>query len=176
MVSGEQRPPITPGSHCTKADGAIVHPQAELLFAACPWVRLVPVAGHALEGYRPRLIASVCLAYFLCNGMAEQMISFSRQPILMRRYGLDATRYQRLAAVWGAGWSVKAFIAALADTFALMGYTKRWYMLLSCVMGAGFSLGYALLPAQPSSGAPAPAFVFLTTLGKSSVDILSEGH
>ncbi|TPP54468.1 BT1 family protein [Leishmania donovani] len=176
MVSGEQKPPITQGSHRTKADGAIVHPQAESLFAACPWVRLVPVIGDALEGYGPRLIASVCLAYFLCKGVADQMIGFSRQPMLMRRYGLDATRYQRLAAVWGAGWSVKAFIAALTDTFAFMGYTKRWYMLLSCVMGAGFSLGYALLPAQPSSGAPAAVFIFLTTLGKSSVDILSEGH
>ncbi|AYU76643.1 pteridine transporter, putative [Leishmania donovani] len=176
MVSGEQKPPITQGSHRTKADGAIVHPQAKSLFAACPWVRLVPVIGDALEGYGPRLIASVCLAYFLCKGVADQMIGFSRQPMLMRRYGLDATRYQRLAAVWGAGWSVKAFIAALTDTFAFMGYTKRWYMLLSCVMGAGFSLGYALLPAQPSSGAPAAVFIFLTTLGKSSVDILSEGH
>ncbi|CBZ24349.1 putative pteridine transporter ft5 [Leishmania mexicana MHOM/GT/2001/U1103] len=176
MVSGEQKPPITQGSHRTKADGTIVHPQAESLFAACPWVRLVPVVGYAVEGYGPKLIASVCLTYVLCKGAADQIIGLSRQPMLMKRYGLDATRYQRLAAVWGAGWSVKAFIAALTDTFAFMGYTKRWYTLLSCVMGAGFSLGYALLPAQPSSGAPAAAFIFLTTLSKSSVDILSEGH
>ncbi|KAK7196332.1 putative pteridine transporter [Novymonas esmeraldas] len=159
-----------------KEDGTIVHPQAEALFAVCPWVRMIPVIGHAVEGYGPLFVVSLNTCYFLLKGVADNIIVFSRQPMLVRRFGLDGTRYQRLASLYSMGWAIKAFIAMLTDAFAFLGYTKRWYMFASCIGGAAFALGYGLLPAQPSSGNPAAAFIFLTSFGKSNVDILSEGH
>ncbi|KAG5506257.1 hypothetical protein JIQ42_07871 [Leishmania sp. Namibia] len=174
--SMEQEPPVPEDGCRIRADGAVLHPQAEALFTACPWLRRVPVVGVAMEGYGPKLITALCFTYFSCKGVAAEIIDLSLQPMFMKRYVVDAKRFQRLAAICGTGWSMKAFVAAFTDTFALMGYTKRWYMLISCILGGSFSLGYALLPAQPLSADVAAAFIFLSTFGKSSVDILSEGH
>ena len=158
------------------ANGTIVHPSAERLFAKCPWVRHIPVFGQAIEGYGPLFVLALNLAYFLCKGIADNIIAFSRQPMMVRRFGVSGARYQRLASLYSMGWAIKAFIAMLTDTFAFLGYTKRWYMFISCIGGAAFALGYGLLPAKESSANIAAGFIFLTCLGKSNVDILSEGH
>ncbi|KPA75928.1 putative folate/biopterin transporter [Leptomonas pyrrhocoris] len=157
-------------------NGTIVHPAAERLFAGCPWVRNIPVVGGAVEGYGPAFVLALCMAYFLCKGIADQIIGFSRQPMMTKRFGIDGDRYQRLASLYSMGWAIKAFIAMMTDTFAFLGYTKRWYMVISCIGGAAFALGYGLLPAKESSANIAAGFIFLTCLGKSNVDILSEGH
>ncbi|CCW72160.1 unnamed protein product [Phytomonas sp. Hart1] len=76
----------------------------------------------------------------------------------------------------GLASAMKALTAVVCDTFALFGYTKRWYMFASCVMGSAFALLYALLPANPSSGDIAASFIFLSYYGIANVDILSEGY
>ncbi|CCW71399.1 unnamed protein product [Phytomonas sp. Hart1] len=96
--------------------------------------------------------------------------------MLRTRFGIDAARYQRLTGILTMGWSIKAFTAVICDTFAFLGYTKRWYMFVSCVVGSVFALFYGLLPAKPSSGNIAAAFVFLSSYGKANVDVLSEGY
>ncbi|KAG5510691.1 hypothetical protein GH5_06908 [Leishmania sp. Ghana 2012 LV757] len=153
-----------------------VHPEAASLFAKCPWMRHIPIFSEATEGYGPKVVVSLGMCYFLCKGTADQLIGYSRQPMFMTRYGIDGQRYQRLAGISTMGWSIKALTAMLCDGFAFLGYTKRWYMLISCVAGAAFALVYGLLPAKPASADIAAAFVFLCSYGKANVDILSEGH
>ncbi|CBZ24351.1 putative folate/biopterin transporter [Leishmania mexicana MHOM/GT/2001/U1103] len=96
--------------------------------------------------------------------------------MMMDRYGIDVARYQRLSPISSMGWSIKAFTAMLCDGFAFLGYTKRWYMFISCVGGAAFALIYGLLPAKEASANVAAAFIFLSSWGKANVDILSQGH
>ncbi|KPI82897.1 putative folate/biopterin transporter [Leptomonas seymouri] len=170
------QPQKTDDGHTVLPNGTIVHPSAERLFAKCPWVRSVPVFGPAIEGYGPLFVLALNLVYLFCKGIADQIIGFSRQPMMTKRFGVSGGRYQRLASLYSMGWAIKAFIAMLTDTFAFLGYTKRWYMFVSCVCGGAFALGYGLLPAKESSANIAAGFIFLTCLGKANVDILSEGH
>ncbi|CBZ24352.1 putative pteridine transporter ft5 [Leishmania mexicana MHOM/GT/2001/U1103] len=153
-----------------------VHPEAASLFVKYPWIRRVPIFNKAAEGYGPKVVISLGMCYFLCKGVADQLISYSRQPMFMSRFGIDGERYQRLAGISTMGWSIKALTAMLCDGFAFLGYTKRWYMFISCLGGAVFALLYGLLPAKPASADIAAAFVFLCSYGKANVDILSEGH
>jgi folate/biopterin transporter len=152
------------------------HHGARRLFRACPWMRSIPVLGDTLAAFGPKFTASIGAFYFMNNGLAEQIISSSKQPMMMKRYQIDATRYQRLAGVVTMGSSIKVLMATVSDTFAIFGYRKRWYQLGSCVIGFCFCLGYALLPAKPSSADTAAAFIFLCTFCRMNSDILTQGY
>jgi folate/biopterin transporter len=152
-----------------------VHPGARRLFAALPFTKNIPLFGEAAQAYGPGRVGALGMCYFLSKGIANRLMSYARQPLFMKRFGIDGTRYQRLSSISTMGWSIKAFTAMLCDAFALFGYTKRWYMFSSAVLGAVFALVLGLLPAKESSANTACAFIFLTSYAKANVDILSEG-
>ncbi|CCW72070.1 unnamed protein product [Phytomonas sp. Hart1] len=156
--------------------GIPLHPGAKSLFNRAPVLRRIPIFGEVCEAYGPSCTISLALSYLLCKGFASNIFVFSRYPMLRTRFGIDAARYQRLLAVMKIAWAMKASTAMLCDTFAFLGYTKRWYMFASCVVGSVFALLYGLLPAKPSSADFATAFVSLSNYGIATVDILSEGH
>lgn len=152
------------------------HPDATRWFKKLPCLRYIPLFGEVTSAYGPRLSVSLGFCYLFSKGASSSIINLSRQPMFVVRYGITAARYQRLASMYSFGWSLKPFIACITDVIALLGYTKRWYMALSALLGTAFALAYALLPAKASSANPAAAFVFLTCLCKANIDVLSEGH
>lgn len=160
----------------TNAVVPYVDPTAAEWFERCPTLKHIPLFGPVCGALGPKFTLSLGLCYTLSKGAAGNIINVSRQPMLMKRFGIDAVRYQRLASMYALGWSLKAFVAVVTDIFALFGYTKRWYLLFSSVAGAAFAFGYGALPAKPSSANTAAAFIFLTCLCKANLDILSEGH
>ncbi|KPA82839.1 putative folate/biopterin transporter [Leptomonas pyrrhocoris] len=151
------------------------HPGARRLFAVLPFAERIPLFGEAARPYGPGRVGSLAIYYFFGKGIASNIMTYARQPLFMKRYSIDGTRYQRLSSISGMGWSIKAFTAMLCDTLALCGYTKRWYMFGSAVLGAVFALVLGLLPAKESSANIACAFVFLTSHSNANMDILSEG-
>ncbi|CCW72215.1 unnamed protein product [Phytomonas sp. Hart1] len=164
-------------SSSAKDDASVsLHPGAKRLFDRVPVLRCIPIFGEACEAYGPGCIISLALSYLLCKGIAYNIFNFSFYPMFQTRFGIDAGRYQRLFAVMKLAWAMKAFTAMLCDTFAFLGYTKRWYMFASCVMGSVFALLYGLLPAKPSSADFATVFASLSNYGIATVDILSEGY
>ncbi|KAK7196336.1 putative pteridine transporter [Novymonas esmeraldas] len=162
--------------HMGMKPAGYVHPQAAELFSRCPWMRTVPIFGEAVEGYGPKVVVALGASYFLCKGIADRILTGQTYAMMIERYKIEVPRYQRLAPIASMGWSIKAFSAMLCDGFAFLGYTKRWYMFASCVVGGVFALIYGLLPAKPSSADTAAALIFLSCWGKANVDILSEGH
>ncbi|KAG5484962.1 hypothetical protein LSCM1_07038 [Leishmania martiniquensis] len=146
------------------------------MFSKCLLARRIPVFGEAVEGYGPKVIVALGGCYLLCKGIADQILYGQTYAMMIDRYGIDAARYQRLSTISTMGWSIKAFTAMLCDGFAFLGYTKRWYMFISCVGGGAFALIYGLLPAKEASANTACAFIFLSSWGKANVDILSQGH
>jgi folate/biopterin transporter len=156
--------------------GVVAHPGAAHFFEVVPWVRKFPVLGIAVEAFGPVFIFSLGSCYFLMKGVTENIVAFSKQPMMTKRFGITATRYQRLAGISKMGTSIKAFIAVITDIFALFGYTKRWYMFGSCLMGFAFTLGFGLLPGKKSSADIAAGFMFLSVFARANVDLLSEGH
>ncbi|GET86459.1 folate/biopterin transporter, putative [Leishmania tarentolae] len=156
--------------------GNYIHPEAAFLFIRCPRLRRIPVFGEAVEGYGLKVIIALGGCYLLCKGIADQILYSQTYPMMIDRYGIEVGRYQRLSSISTMGWSIKAFTAMLCDGFAFLGYTKRWYMFISCVAGGAFALAYGLLPAKEASADVACAFIFLSSWGKANVDILSQGH
>ncbi|RNC52002.1 esag10, partial [Trypanosoma cruzi] len=153
-----------------------VHFDARALFSALPCLRHAPIFGTSVEAFGPKCVLSIGLSEFLCKGVADHLIRCSLFPMFRRRYGVDAMTYQRMANLASMGWSMKPITAMFSDIFSFFGYTKRWYLAVSCVVGAAFALAFALLPPAKASAAPAAAFVFLTSFTKANVDILTQGH
>ncbi|KAK7201621.1 putative pteridine transporter [Novymonas esmeraldas] len=153
-----------------------VHPEAVSFFAACPWTKHIPLFTQSCKGFGPRGTVSLAACYFFNKGLGNYIVNFSRYAMFRDRFGIDGTRYQRLSTLRTMGWSVKAFSACISDTFALFGYTKRWYCAGSCVAGGAFALAFGLLPAKESSANMGAGFMFLTSFCMANVDILSEGH
>ncbi|PWV11447.1 putative folate/pteridine transporter [Trypanosoma cruzi] len=153
-----------------------VHIDARALFSALPCLRRAPIFGTSVEAFGPKCVLSMGLSEFLCKGVADFLIRCSLFPMFRRRYGVDAMTYQRMANLASMGWSMKPITAMFSDIFSFFGYTKRWYLAVSCVVGAAFALAFALLPPAKASAAPAAAFVFLTSFTKANVDILTQGH
>ncbi|KAK7198390.1 putative pteridine transporter [Novymonas esmeraldas] len=151
-----------------------VHPLSRQLFDCLPFIENVPVLGLVLKAYSPRLVFAVGLERVFAKGLAHGFMRLSIQPMLTGRYGLTGTMYQRLSSLYALGWSVNSFFTAIADTFAVFGYTKRWYSVLCTVGGGVFALLYGLLPAEESSAKPAAAFMFLTALFLANVDTFAQ--
>ena len=151
-----------------------IHPLSQKLFHYVPFLKDVPVLGLVLKAYSPRLVVSVGLERVFAKGLSHGFMRFSIQPMLTGRYGLSGAMYQRLSSLYSLGWSVNPFLSALADTFAVFGYTKRWYGAFCGIAGGVFALLYALLPAKESSGKPAAGFMFLTSLFLAVVDTFAQ--
>ncbi|KAK7196334.1 putative pteridine transporter [Novymonas esmeraldas] len=152
------------------------HRGSQYLFRVCPWTQSIPVVGAVLAAFGPTFTASLGAFSFMNNGLADNLIAASTQPMMMNRYGIDGTRYQRLAGVVAMGSSTKPLIAVVSDIFPIFHYRKRWYQLGSCVVGAAVSLAYALLPARPASADTAAALIFLSTFCRMNSDVLTQGH
>ena len=123
-----------------KSDGAVgTHPTSQKLFHYVPFLKDVPVLGPSLKGYSPALVLSIGLERVSMKGMCFGFTRFSVQPMLTGRYGLSGAMYQRLSSLYSLGWSVNPFLSALADTFAVFGYTKRWYGAFCGIAGGVFA-------------------------------------
>ncbi|EPY22253.1 folate/biopterin transporter [Strigomonas culicis] len=138
-------------------------------------IRCLPLLGTLCEAFNPLFVFSLGMAYFLNKGIASTLIFYSQMPMFLDRFQTTSLRYQRLSSLSTMGFSVKPFMAMITDTFAVFGYTKRWYMFISCIIGAAFTLSYSLLPFKPSSDSVAGAFLFLSNFCIASMDILSQG-
>ncbi|KAK7201622.1 putative pteridine transporter [Novymonas esmeraldas] len=160
----------------SEASPHYIHPDATRLFAAAPYTRHIPLFAESCEGVGPKCTAALGAVYFLNKGLSKNLVALSRYAMFRTRFGIDGTRYQRLAALYNMGQSVKAFSASVSDTFALFGYTKRWYCAGSCIAGAAFALAFGLLPAKESSANTGAGFMFLVCFCMANVDIFSQGH
>ncbi|KPA73158.1 putative pteridin transporter [Leptomonas pyrrhocoris] len=96
--------------------------------------------------------------------------------MFMEKYGVTPEVYQRMYGISSMGFSIKPLTAVLSDTFYFFGYTKRWYMALSCIAGAVCSVVFGVLPFKESSAGIAGAMIFLSSFCVANIDVLSEGH
>lgn len=156
-----------------------VHPDSKRLFSACDgrlgFVRSIPLFGRAIEAFGFKFVGALNITEFLSKGIANYSLQYSYYPMFCGRFGVSAMSYQRYQNVAMMGWSIKPLTALLSDSFAVFGYKKRWYMVVSAAAGAVCCFLYALLPASPTSAPTAAALLFLAGYSQANVDILSEG-
>ncbi|KAG5511161.1 hypothetical protein JKF63_07103 [Porcisia hertigi] len=153
-----------------------IHQDARALFAKFPCLKHIPIFGNCCQGYGPRCTVSLGLVYFLNKGIGFNIIDYARFAMFTSRFGVSGVRYQRLSSMLKLGFSIKAVTAMMSDSVAFVGYTKRWYCAMACVIGGALTIGFGCLPPRVSSADIAAGFLFLTSFSVGSVDILSEGH
>ncbi|KPA86651.1 biopterin transporter putative (BT1) [Leptomonas pyrrhocoris] len=160
-----------------KADTApvaeYVHPVSARVLRVAPFLGYIPIFNITIRSFHPKFVFAICAQRLFEMGLANGLMRLSIQPMLTGRYGLTGTMYQRLSTLYTLGWAINAFITVVADTLAFCGYTKRWYSVVSAVGGGVFALLYALLPANESSAKPAAAFMFVTALFMSNIDVFA---
>ncbi|CCW65735.1 unnamed protein product [Phytomonas sp. EM1] len=169
----ERRTPIFTVSE--EVQEHFVHPDDRRFFDRHPWTRRIPIFGPSCEGYGPKCVAGLRVVHLLCKGIADDLVHGLVYAMLVNRYHVAGDKYQRLATLYSLGWSAKPFTAMLCDSLALLCHTKRWYMAISCVVGAMRVLAFALLPVEEASANTAAVLIFLTSYCKANVDILSNG-
>ncbi|KPI83895.1 putative pteridine transporter ft5 [Leptomonas seymouri] len=153
-----------------------VHPASMAIAHRAPALFRVPFYGRSVQYLGPKVPSMLAICNFMQRGLANNLINYSKYAMFRSRFGISAVRYQRLAGIAGLGWSLMAFTAVFTDTFALLQHTKRWYLVISCLLGFAFALGFALLPAKPSSANTGAAFMFLTVWSIANVIILVAGQ
>lgn len=153
-----------------------VHPESAGIANCAPALFRVPFYGRSVQYLGPKVPSMLAICNFMSRGLANNLITYSRYAMFRSRFGISAERYQRLAGVAGLGWSLMAFTAVFTDTFAFLQHTKRWYLVISCLFGFSFALGFALLPAKQSSADTGAAFMFLTVWSIANVIILVAGQ
>lgn len=153
-----------------------VHPQSKKLFDVAPCIRHIPVAGSAIEAFGPACTMSLATVYTLSKGISKNILSLSTYGMFITRFNTDAATQQRMVGIGSMGFSIKPAMAIFSDTFAFLGYTKRWYMAASCLIAFVCILVFGLLPANESSVQIAAALLFLALFAIANIDVLSEGH
>nr|UBK24795.1 folate transporter 2 [Trypanosoma congolense] len=157
-------------------EGRPVNGDARALFRKLPCVLSIPVFGTAVEAFGPKCVLALGLSEFFGKGVADNIIRGTMFPMFTYTFGADAQLYQLMSSMISLGNAVKPFIAMFSDIFAMFGYTKRWYLATSCVLGASLAVVYGSLPGELSSVPVAGALVFLTSITKANLDILTQGH
>lgn len=155
---------------------AYVHPDSATLFNAAPWTRDIPIFGSAVEPFGPKCVMSLGVVYILSKGLGKSLITTSQFAMFRKKYGVSTSVYQRMKGISSMGFSIKPLTAVLSDTFAFLGYTKRWYMVLSCCVGAICTVIYGVLPFKESSASIAAGMIFISIFCIANIDVLSEGH
>lgn len=158
-----------------EAEAPYVHPTSAKLFESMPCVRSIPIAGACIEAFGPSTVCSLAGVYILSKGIAKNVLGYSQYPMFMKNFGTTAAQYQRVSGIGSMGFSIKPLTAIISDAFAFLGYTKRWYMAISCVVGPICIVAYGSLPSNPSSVKIAAALIFVATFCIANVDVLSEG-
>ena len=176
IVSNDEAVAPTPTRPLASDEPGYVHPDSAALFSAVPCIRTIPIFGNAVEPFGPKCVLSLGVVYILSKGVAYTLLGSSKYAMFMKKYGVTTQVYQRMSGIGSMGFSIKPFTAILSDTFSFFGYTKRWYMALSCIAGAVCTIVYGVLPFKESSASIAGAMIFLSSYCVANVDVLSEGH
>ncbi|KAG5506365.1 hypothetical protein JIQ42_07983 [Leishmania sp. Namibia] len=177
VASGDDAPCSRPPQQQRgENDNGYVHPDTAALFNTAPLMRHFPIFGTAVVPFGPKCVMSLGVVYILSKGLAKTLLTSSRYAMFMKKYGVTTAVYQRISGIGSMGFSIKPLTAILSDTFAFFGYTKRWYMALSCIAGAVCAVVYGVLPFQPSSAGIAGGMIFISVFCIANIDVLSEGH
>jgi len=117
------------------------------------------------------LLASV---YIGCKGFIATIVQVGQIPYYKDFLMIPAERYQSLKTVAGVPWAMKSMFGALSEAFPILGYHKRYYIIISAGLAlvALFFLG--TLPDTTPAGLSAALF-FMTNLFVCFTDLLCEG-
>lgn len=121
-----------------------------------------------------KLLTLLLSNYLFLKGASYHMVNSVSAPVFRELLQLPAEQHSVASALCIIPWSVKGLVGTVSDLFALAGYHKRSFMLISAAFGV---LGAALLvaSAEKMTFAIAVTGFFLVMAQASFNDLLCEG-
>lgn len=109
--------------------------------------------------------------YVFLKGGVGSICLYGALPLFYFKHGLDTSTYQTFLTLAFLPWAGKALVAAMSDTYPVLGWNKRWY-----IVGAIVLLTTALFGVGMSKTAIAGlVFLMLCSLCIVVIDTLYEG-
>lgn len=123
-----------------------------------------------------KFAAILACNYLLLKGVVYVFIQGS-QLSLYKSLGIDGVKYQSFSVIALTPWAMKGLIGSVSDSFALFGYHKRYYMIISCIGG---SVALCCLGFLPKNVIQAhiwvlPMLFFVVMFQIATLDLLTEG-
>lgn len=132
------------------------------------------VTRRLVDDFGDRFLLLLTFMYFGVKGLAFQSLVGVTLPYF-KGMGIEGALYQVCSAVGTAGWAMKAVLGATSDSFPLLGYHKRYYMVAYCFLSGGGMLLMTVLKKAPQSAPMAAILSFFANLGLAGLDLLCEG-
>ena len=110
---------------------------------------------------------------FLLSGLVQTMISSTLLPFFKDKFHLGPSIVQNFAALIYVPWAAKPLIGLFSDFFPILGYHKRYYVVLAVFLGCLGST-IVILGQNLAVGLVVSGFVLLS-IETSCSDLLTEG-
>lgn len=118
-----------------------------------------------------QFIALLFITQCLLKGLVFAIVTEGMLP-LFKDLGVDAIKLQVLGAVALTPWTIKPLFGIMSDLIALYGYHKRYWMIISALVGI---TGAALMVVEIHIPVAITFFLFMINVEVAICDLLSEG-
>lgn len=126
--------------------------------------RMIRVFGH-------RFLGLLFITQCLLKGLAFAVTTEGMLP-LFKSMGVEAIQLQVLGALSLSPWTIKPLFGILSDLVAIDGYHKRYWMILSGLVGV---VGASLLVVEFRVAVALTMFLFMIHVEIAICDLLTEG-
>lgn len=91
-----------------------------------------------------RFLSWLAIDQFCVMGGSSAIVMAAALPIF-KGMGIDAARHQLYTCVMLSPWALKPFVGTASDLFAIQGYNKRYFVLLSILVAGSGSLSLLVI-------------------------------
>jgi len=126
------------------------------------------------DAFSLKFLAFLFASQFFVKGTLYQIASGVFLPIF-KRMNVDAVHVQLYMTLAMAPWSIKPLIGVVSDLLSIFGYHKRYYLVISIVVGFVSGLSLIFIPHQISLTVLIVLCFFGLNFEISICDLLSEG-
>ncbi len=94
-----------------------------------------------LRNVSNNMIMNLVLNYGLILGCIGGVCMFGAFPLFYYKFGMGAVEFQKYVAIAFLCWSCNTLVGAISDTRPVLGWHKRWYLLLANIVTCGALVG-----------------------------------
>lgn len=151
-------------------------PRSDIMGRLVAYVNPVPMARLLSDAFGTKFLILLSVMYGTIKGLAYQALLSIQLPYFRHTLGVASSEtYQKYNNISQMCYSLKPLVGMVSDTFPILGYHKRYYLAIYCLLSAGSVIVIAMLKGDPDNGPVAAALFFTAMLGVAAMDLLCEG-
>mmetsp|Transcript_12405 Transcript_12405/g.19551 ORF Transcript_12405/g.19551 Transcript_12405/m.19551 type:complete len:548 (+) Transcript_12405:195-1838(+) len=126
-----------------------------------------------VHNFGMKFAIQIGVMYLCVKGSLNSVMGLIKLSYCKKTLNIDGNACQTMMSVAMTPWAIKGALGVMADAYPLFGYHKKWYIILSSIMG---TCAFTFLAAVPlHQAAMAASLMFLCNLQIATCDLLCEG-